>query len=100
MNAEGEFDLLFSSLFEGLDSGILREVVVADAGSSHATVIIAEKVGCLVAKGGGENFERISLANGIFCLSLIPKVFLRQNGARKSANMSSNSLKHGIFFEI
>ena len=68
LNAEGELGLLFSRLFEGLGSGTIREVIVTDGGSDDATVTIAEKVGCLVAKGAKERGVQIcngiSLANG------------------------------------
>ena len=54
LNAEGELGLLFSRLFEGLGSGTIREVIVTDGGSDDTTVIIADKVGCLLAKGAKE----------------------------------------------
>ncbi len=63
LNAEGAFAPLLSSLFEGLDSGVIREVIVADGGSDDATVIMAEKVGCMVVTGAEGRGEQI--CNGI-----------------------------------
>ncbi len=76
LDAERELGLLFSNLFEGLGSGIIREVIVPDGGSDDAAVIIAEKVGFLVAKGakgrgwGAQICNVISLANGELVLIL------------------------------
>ena len=65
--AEDELGLLFSSLFEGLDSGIIRELIVTDEGSDGATLITAEKVGCLVAKGAEGQGEGANLQRHIAC---------------------------------
>ena len=74
LNAESALPTLLSSLFEGLDAAIIREVIVADGGSRDATVDMAEKVGCHVehcAKGrGGQIRQGISVAKGDWVLIL------------------------------
>ena len=74
LNAEGAFAPLLSSLFEGLNSGVIREVIVADGGSDDATVMMAEKVGCLVVTGaegrGGQICNGILFAKGDWVLIL------------------------------
>lgn len=74
LNAGTTFATLLSSLFEGLESGVIREVIVADGGSDDTTVMMAEEVGCFVVMGpegrGGQICNGISFAKGDWLLIL------------------------------
>lgn len=63
LNAKVELNLLFLSLFEGWESVIIGEVIEADGESDDAAVIVAERIGCLVAKSA--KGRRVQICNGI-----------------------------------
>lgn len=48
LNAAGDLPLALESLLPGLEAGLIREVIVADGGSSDATRAIAEASGATV----------------------------------------------------
>ncbi len=51
LNAGDALPLCLAALGEGLQAGLIRELVVSDGGSSDATIKIAEAAGGLVVKG-------------------------------------------------
>ena len=56
LNAAGDLPLCLESLVAGLESGLIREVIISDGGSEDATLEIAEAAGCtliVATKGRG-----------------------------------------------
>jgi glycosyltransferase involved in cell wall biosynthesis len=53
-----------AALMEGLSEGLLRELVVSDAGSSDATLAIARALGAMVVEGPDGDREAV-LARGL-----------------------------------
>jgi hypothetical protein len=51
LNAEGPLHDCLTALMEGLDAGLIRELIVSDGGSSDATVQMAEAWGAEVIAG-------------------------------------------------
>ena len=74
LNAEGGLPLGLGSLMEGLNAGLIREVVVSDGGSTDATCAMAEEAGALVVKGpagrGGQMRRGADVASGTWLLFL------------------------------
>ncbi|MFV2053211.1 TIGR04283 family arsenosugar biosynthesis glycosyltransferase [Aliiroseovarius sp. YM-037] len=68
LNAEKELPRVLASLGEGLQAGLIRELVVTDGGSSDATLAIAEAAGALVVSGdagrGGQLARGANVAAG------------------------------------
>ena len=48
LNAAGDLPLCLESLLPGLEAGLIREVIVADGGSTDATAAIADACGARV----------------------------------------------------
>ena len=101
LNAESALPTLLSSLFEGLDAAIIREVIVADGGSRDATVDMAEKVGCHVehcAKGaGGKSGREYLLLKAIGCSSFMQIVCWVLGGVR-GLNVISKTRDSMVFY--
>lgn len=74
VNAQSHLPKLLVSLFEGLDQGLIREVIVADAGSSDKTCEIAREAGCKVIQAhlgrGGQICEGLAQTKGDWFLIL------------------------------
>lgn len=51
LNAEKQLPACLMALMEGLEAGLLREVVISDGGSTDATLQIAEEVGAELVTG-------------------------------------------------
>ena len=101
LDDEDELGILFLSHFEGLDIGIIRDVIVTDGGSDGATLITAENVGCLVAKGAKERGEGVNLQRHIGCkwawvLILHADTVLEAGWSVQIDQHFHNLLKHGI----
>lgn len=58
-NSERELVPVLSALVPGVTAGILREVVLVDAGSTDATPAIADAAGCALIQGGPNMGERL-----------------------------------------
>jgi hypothetical protein len=69
-----------SSLMEGLDAGLIRELIVVDGGSTDGTVAMAVAAGAEVVTGG--NCEAVKAARGDWLLLLQPEVQLGQGWAQ------------------
>ena len=52
LNAEAELPAALAPLMEGIEGGVIRELVISDGGSDDATLSIADEVGATVATGG------------------------------------------------
>lgn len=51
LNAGGSLPACLQALFEGLEAGLIRELVITDGGSDDATLAIAEAAGAVVVTG-------------------------------------------------
>ncbi|MFX0544994.1 TIGR04283 family arsenosugar biosynthesis glycosyltransferase [Roseovarius sp. S1116L3] len=74
LNAEPGLPALLAGLMEGVEAGLIRELIVSDGGSSDATATIAEEVGALWCAGppsrGGQLRRGAALAGGDWLLFL------------------------------
>lgn len=74
LNAERALPGCLAALMEGLEAGLIRELVISDGGSSDATVRIAEEVGAVVVTGpasrGGQLRRGVEAAQGEWLLLL------------------------------
>ena len=60
-NSEKELPETVTSLFEGLQEGLIKELVICDSTQSNSVEIIADKLGAVYlksAKGRGEPIKR------------------------------------------
>ena len=51
LNSEYELPETLTSLFEGLDKNLIRELIISDGGSLDRTKIIANEVGAVFLEG-------------------------------------------------
>ncbi|MBA85729.1 MAG: glycosyl transferase [Rhodobacteraceae bacterium] len=74
LNAEKALPACLAALMEGLEAGLIRELVVSDGGSGDATVRIAEEVGAIVLRGpasrGGQLRCGVAAAQGDWVMLL------------------------------
>ncbi|MAM61443.1 glycosyltransferase [Maritimibacter sp. UBA3975] len=74
LNAEAHLPALLVALMEGVEAGIVRELIVSDGGSTDATQVIAEEVGAVWVTGpagrGGQLGRGVSRAGGDWLLVL------------------------------
>ncbi|CUH63744.1 putative glucosyl-3-phosphoglycerate synthase [Thalassovita gelatinovora] len=67
LNAEQQLPACLSALIEGLEAGLVRELVISDGGSTDATLRIADDAGAVVVNGApsrGGQLRRGVLASG------------------------------------
>ncbi len=74
LNAEADLAATLASLMEGLQAGVIREVVVSDGGSTDGTVRLAETAGAKVVTGapgrGGQLRRGVAASGGPWVLVL------------------------------
>ncbi len=74
LNAEAELPLALGALMEGLDAGLVRELVVSDGGSMDGTCAMAEAAGAEVVTGaagrGGQMARGADAAHGAWLMFL------------------------------
>lgn len=74
LNAEAGLPASLAALFEGLEAGMIRELVISDGGSEDATIRIAEEVGAVLVQGaasrGGQLRRGVAVAKGSWFLIL------------------------------
>ena len=74
LNAAGGLSVSLPPLMEGLQAGVIRELIISDAGSTDKTVQIAEEVGAMVVTGapsrGGQLRRGAAAAAGDWVLFL------------------------------
>ena len=51
LNSESELQETLTSLFEGIDKNLIRELIISDGGSLDKTKIIANEVGAVFLEG-------------------------------------------------
>ena len=73
-NAAAVLPAALASLMEGVEAGLIRELIVTDGGSADASVFIAEEVGAIVVAGpasrGGQLRRGAAAAGGAWLLFL------------------------------
>ncbi|WP_428548974.1 TIGR04283 family arsenosugar biosynthesis glycosyltransferase [Profundibacter sp.] len=74
LNAEGGLPVVLGTLIEGLEGGLIRELVVSDGGSGDASCELAEAAGAEVVRGaagrGGQLRRGADVARGEWLLFL------------------------------
>ncbi|UXX82708.1 TIGR04283 family arsenosugar biosynthesis glycosyltransferase [Roseovarius pelagicus] len=74
LNAQEALPVVLSSLMEGLEAGLVRELIVSDGGSRDATRQIADEVGAIIVAGsasrGGQLRRGAGIAQGAWLLFL------------------------------
>lgn len=80
LNACGWLPASLASMIEGLDAGLIRELIVVDGGSTDGTVKMATAAGAEVVTTG--HADAIKVAKGDWLLLLQPGVQLRQGWAQ------------------
>jgi rSAM/selenodomain-associated transferase 2 len=72
LNAKDGLPALLAGLMEGVEAGLIRELIVSDGGSTDATAQIAEEVGAIWCEGpasrGGQLRRGAALAGGDWLL--------------------------------
>lgn len=90
LNAAGEIALCLESLLPGLEAGLIREVIVADGGSTDATCAIAEATGArFVTSAPGRGLQLLNgaaAARGEWMLFLHADTALSRDWAERAGD--------------
>jgi rSAM/selenodomain-associated transferase 2 len=74
LNSADGLAAMVGTLFEGLEAGLIRELIISDGGSSDATQKIAEELGAKITSGGvgrgGQLKRGADMAQGAWLLFL------------------------------
>jgi len=74
LNAEEDLPATLSALSEGLQSGLIRELIISDGGSQDSTAAIADAAGAIWVTGGpsrgGQLRRGVAVARGAYVLLL------------------------------
>ena len=101
LNAEGELPLALASLMEGLEAGVLRELVVSDGDSSDGSCAMAEAAGAVVVRGsagrGGQMARGAEAAGGAWLLFLHADTVLSDGWAEIVAAHIASDQRAGYF---
>lgn len=86
LNAAGGLPLVLGALGDGLEAGLIRELVVSDGGSTDGTVALAQGAGADVVQGaagrGGQLARGAGVAQGEWLLFLHGDTVLGEGWAR------------------
>lgn len=95
LNSASTLPLCFQGLFRGVMLGLIREVIVADGGSTDATIEIAEATGARVVEGGygrgNQMTEGAAVARGDWLLFLHPATILQPGWENDAQNFIRSS---------
>ncbi|MGB3243286.1 MAG: TIGR04283 family arsenosugar biosynthesis glycosyltransferase [Sulfitobacter sp.] len=87
LNAQGVLRPCFDALLEGLDAGLIRELIVSDGGSVDATCVTAQAWGAEVLQGpasrGGQLRRGCAVAKGEWLLVLHADTVLAPGWAKE-----------------
>lgn len=95
-NSADQLPRCLTALGEGLDAGLIRELIFADAGSQDDTLAIAEAAGAdvVAAKGTTQLSQGLEAAQGAWVLCLEPETRL---GAGWATEAQSVLARPGIY---
>jgi glycosyltransferase involved in cell wall biosynthesis len=98
LNAQATLTRCFDSLIGATVRGLVKEVVVADGGSTDDTLTIADAAGCHIARGAKSRASRLiagaALARADWLLFLLPETALEAGWeAEADSFMSTASLE-------
>jgi len=101
LDAEPALKGCFNALLEGLDQGLIRELIVSDGGSSDATGAVAQAWGAEVIHGaasrGGQLRRGVAAAQGEWFLILHADTVLEKGWAEAVAAHLESSTDAGWF---
>ena len=102
LNAAVDLPLCLESLFPGLEAGLIREVIIADGGSSDATRAIGGSAGATIVDAEVERSKQLragaSAARGEWLLFLHPGTALSRDWAeRASAHIGTRPGMAAVF---
>ncbi|MEQ6248574.1 TIGR04283 family arsenosugar biosynthesis glycosyltransferase [Sulfitobacter sp. HNIBRBA3233] len=101
LNAEPALAACFTALMEGLDAGLIRELIVSDGGSDDATGAVAQAWGAEVLHGppsrGGQLRRAVAEARGEWLLVLHADTVLRAGWSETVARHLETSDDAGWF---
>lgn len=102
LNAGTELPGILASLMEGVESGLVREVVIADAGSDDETCVVADDAGATIITGpagrGGQLARGAAAAQGDWLLFVHADSWLCPGwSAPVGLHMSINNGSAGVF---
>ena len=102
LNAAETLPMCLGSLGEGLEAGIIRELVISDGGSEDATREIAEAAGATLVEGrpgrGGQVARGIVASEGVWLLVLHADTVLARGWASAAqTHMTRGKAKAGHF---
>lgn len=98
-NSERELVPVLSALVPGVTAGILREVVLVDAGSTDGTAAIADAAGCALVQGGPDMGARmregVSAVRTPWLLFLQPDSLLEEGWSRDVGQFLETAERRG-----
>lgn len=101
LNAEAALTLCLQGLYEGVQAGIIREVIVVDAGSDDGTVTLADDAGAVIMKArasrGLQLREGCAAARGEWILALHADSLLQEGWAQVAQDHMKNISTAGFF---
>jgi len=101
LNAAADLPLCLESLMPGLEAALIREVIVADQGSTDATVEIAEATGARVITAKDQPVQAgVSEARGDWLLILPAATALSREWAERAGDHIDTRPGKAAFFEL
>lgn len=102
LNSADELARCLATLTEGLNAGLIRELIITDGGSTDATLSLAEKAGAEIVKGvksrGGQLARGCAASNGDWLLVLHADTQLADGWSEAVlAHLSESTAKAGYF---
>ncbi len=101
LNAQAALPMAMGALIEGLEAGVLREVVVSDGGSSDGSCEMAEASGAVVVTGvagrGGQLARGAEAAGGAWLLFLHADTVLGEGWAEAARAHMERDTRAGYF---
>jgi glycosyltransferase involved in cell wall biosynthesis len=93
LNAEFLLVQTLAALVPAAAEGFVREVIVADAGSTDGTRVVADAAGCVVVDGG--RMAALAIARSDWVLLVVPGVRLDPDWSREAAAFLQRLQRNG-----